>query len=195
MERKKGSKLNRTEIFNVRFDPKLKWAAELLAAKERRTLSSLVEWVMEKAVKEMVVTSDDGKPVTAWQVADKSWAEEPISRIMKLSISYPDLLTNTEGRISSVLSLLTWFEESCTPNGSIFFLQPVAKRIWPSILACAEGEIEQQELFKLYREARMEFLAKTNKPGSQELRDMVTDGVFDNHPEAKRLVTKIVGSE
>lgn len=195
MAKQKGGKLNRSEVVPVRFDPKLKWAAELLAAKERRTLSSLVEWVMEKAVKEMVVTSDDGKPVTAWQVADKSWVEEPISRIMKLSISYPDLLTNTEGRISSVLSLLTWFEESCTPNGSIFFLQPVAKRIWPSILACAEGEIEQEELYKLYREARMELLTTTYKAGSQELRDMVTGGAFNNHPEAKKLVAKLVGPE
>lgn len=41
MARKKSGKLTRTEVVPVRFDPKLKMAAELLAARERRTLSSL----------------------------------------------------------------------------------------------------------------------------------------------------------
>ncbi len=195
MTQKRGSKLNKTETVQVRFDPKLKWACELLAAKERRTLSSLVEWVMEKAVREMIITSDEGKPITAWQVLEKSWDEETISRLTRLAITYPDLLTNTERRISDVLALLVWFEESCMPKGNVVFFQPIAKKIWPSILACAEGEMDQEELYTIYREARMEFLAKADKPGSRELRDLVAQGAFNNHPQAKKLIAKLVETD
>ncbi len=51
MAAKRGGKLNKSESVQVRFDPILKMAAELAAAKERRTLSSFTEMAVEDAVK------------------------------------------------------------------------------------------------------------------------------------------------
>lgn len=97
MARKKGSKLARTEIFNIRFDPKLKMAAELLAGRERRTMSSMIEAVMDRAVKESPITADSqGQPVTAWEVAEKCWHVNPILRLDKLSTFAPELMTIDE---------------------------------------------------------------------------------------------------
>lgn len=54
-ERKKGggSKLFRTELVSVRIDPKLRFAVELAARKQRRTASSFVEWAIEEAIKRL----------------------------------------------------------------------------------------------------------------------------------------------
>ena len=43
-----GSKLSRSEIIQVRLDPKLRFTAELAARKHRRTLSSFVEWAVSE---------------------------------------------------------------------------------------------------------------------------------------------------
>lgn len=100
MATKKGSKLNRTEIFNVRFDPILKWAAELAASKERRTLSSYTEWAVEQAVKQSWITRDtEGNQVDAWQVAQDCWSAEPIIRLANLARLYPDAMTIRERKI------------------------------------------------------------------------------------------------
>jgi hypothetical protein len=54
-ERKKGGggKLFRTELVSVRIDPKLRFAVELAARKQRRTASSFVEWAIEEAIKRL----------------------------------------------------------------------------------------------------------------------------------------------
>ena len=39
-----GSKLNRTETVTIRLDPKLRYLTELAARKQRRTVSSFIEW-------------------------------------------------------------------------------------------------------------------------------------------------------
>lgn len=192
MARKKGSKLSRTEIFNVRFDPKLKMAAELLAARERRTLSSLTEWVMERAVKEIpVTTNSDGQPVTAWQVADKCWEHEFIWKIFNLAIYYPQLLSHVERRVYMLTTMLKDFEEHISVKTNYF--SQVISMIEPYIVACAEGEISQPELNEHYQKARIQFFAKIHKIGNEQLRELADSGTLDQYPEAKELVLNIIG--
>lgn len=45
-----GPKLTRSEIIQVRFDPRLRWAAELTARVHRQTLSSFIEWAVISAL-------------------------------------------------------------------------------------------------------------------------------------------------
>jgi hypothetical protein len=45
-----GSKLNRTEILQFRLDPKLRFALELMARSERRTVSSFIEKLVSDAI-------------------------------------------------------------------------------------------------------------------------------------------------
>lgn len=46
-----GGKLGRSEILQVRMTPKLKFGADMAAAKCRQTISSFGEWAIEEALK------------------------------------------------------------------------------------------------------------------------------------------------
>ena len=46
-----GGKLSRSEVVSIRLDPRLRFGAEIAAAKCRRTLSSFTEWAIEEALK------------------------------------------------------------------------------------------------------------------------------------------------
>ena len=92
-----GGKLNRSVSVQVRFDPRLKMAAELAASRERRSLSSFVEWATEQACKLVQVTkAADGTPVTAWDVAEQGWSLAPLPRLRFMEVNYPELLTTRE---------------------------------------------------------------------------------------------------
>lgn len=95
-----GGKLGRTETVQVRLDPKLRYTAELAAWKERRTLSSFIEWAVERSVKEVYVARDThGNLVSASQVADEVWNSIDVYRFLNLAANYPELLSSDEQRI------------------------------------------------------------------------------------------------
>jgi hypothetical protein len=72
-------------------------AAELSAAKERRTLSSFIEGAVEKAVQEVVVTkAQNGELLTAHQVTKDVWSEIELERITAIAGAYPELLTSRD---------------------------------------------------------------------------------------------------
>src|SRR5262245_3013040 len=50
-----GSKLNRTETVTIRLDPRLRYLAEIAARVQRRTVSSFIEWVIEKALEHVML--------------------------------------------------------------------------------------------------------------------------------------------
>lgn len=103
---RKGGKLVRSEVIQVRFDPKLKWAAELAASRERRTLSSFVEWAVEKACKEVqVAKTSEGAAVTAWDVAAEGWSLVNLARLEFILDRYPELLTTRERGILDAVNL------------------------------------------------------------------------------------------
>ena len=45
-----GGKLARSEVVTVRLDPRLRYLANLVARKQRRTLSSFIEWAIEESL-------------------------------------------------------------------------------------------------------------------------------------------------
>lgn len=95
----RGGKLARSEVVQVRLDPKLRFAAELAAAKERRTLSSFIEWAVEQAVRDIVVhyAPDEGQR-SAEMVANSVWDVDEADRFVNLATHYPGLLTHDEQR-------------------------------------------------------------------------------------------------
>ncbi len=87
-----GEKLFRTKAVGVRLDPKLKYAAELAARKQRRTLSSFIEWAVQEAVNKVPVT----KQHTAGEAISDVWDVFDADRFVKTAINLPDLLTHDE---------------------------------------------------------------------------------------------------
>lgn len=94
-----GGKLTRSETVTVRLDPKLRYLAELAALKQRRTLSSFIEWVIEDSLARVLLYEGVEDLTTGRSVADESkvlWDVDEPDRFAKLALRYPDLLTHDE---------------------------------------------------------------------------------------------------
>jgi len=90
-----GSKLVRTEMLTVRLDPKLRYLAGLAARRQRRTLSSFIEW----AVSESIQTTELAPGVTVESAAAQLWDIDPAERLDRLAQAYPHLLTYDEEQL------------------------------------------------------------------------------------------------
>ena len=93
-KRKGGGKLARSETVTVRLDPKLRYLADLAARKQRRTLSSYIEWAIEDSLHRIQLYSTEGE-----SLADESaalWDVDESDRFAKLALRHPDLLTHEE---------------------------------------------------------------------------------------------------
>jgi len=87
-----GGKLSRSETVTVRLDPKQRYLAELAARKQRRTLSSFIEWAIEESLRTVHFDNDKS-------IADESrrlWDVDEPDRFAMLALSYDQLLTHEE---------------------------------------------------------------------------------------------------
>jgi len=90
-----GGKLSRSETVTVRLDPKLRYLATLAARKQRRTLSSFIEWAVEEALKRVqIVEAPD--PKTVIDEGENLWDVDEPDRFVKLAQHFPELLTFEE---------------------------------------------------------------------------------------------------
>jgi len=104
-----GGNLSRSEVVTVRLDPKLKFAAELAARKQRRTLSSLIEWTIEQSLRRIIVgekiTDESGHEVeiNALEAMSEVWDIYEPERFVKFAEKFPDLLNYREERLWKVI--------------------------------------------------------------------------------------------
>ena len=127
-----GGKLSRSEIVTVRLDPKLRYLAELAARKQRRTLSSFIEWAIEQSLAEVKLTQ------TA-TVADKAralWDVDECDRFIKLALHDESLLNYREQVLWKCLQeqkdpgILSTNERKIDWNN--------LRKIWTQLVAVAE---------------------------------------------------------
>lgn len=88
----------RTEVVTVRLDPRLRYLAELAARKQRRTLSSFIEWVIEDSLNRVIVSqyNDDEHFCTIANEADQLWDVDEADRFALLAFAHQELLTHEE---------------------------------------------------------------------------------------------------
>ncbi len=93
-----GGKLSRSVTVTVRLDPKLRYLAELAARKQRRTLSSYIEWAIEDSLKAPLQEPAPGmvRPLSLVEEAHFLWDVDEAERFAKLATRYPNLLTHEE---------------------------------------------------------------------------------------------------
>ncbi len=92
----RNGKLARSETVSVRLDPKLRYLADLAARKQRRPLSSFIEWALETSLNTLFLNDASGKASTIGMMAPHLWDVEAADRFAKLALRYPDLLNHTE---------------------------------------------------------------------------------------------------
>ncbi|MDO9011635.1 MAG: hypothetical protein Q7U78_07475 [Gallionella sp.] len=95
-----GGKLTRSETVTVRLDPKLRYLAELAARKQRRTLSSFIEWAIQDSLERVKIYEGNGYngDIDVYVGAEAAilWDVDDSDRFAKLAVRYPDLLTHEE---------------------------------------------------------------------------------------------------
>ena len=94
-----GGRLARTETVTVRLDPKLRYLAELAARKQRRTLSSFIEWAIEENLRNIGLSEkygEDGYSSTLASEATELWDVDEADRFAKLALRYPHMLNHDE---------------------------------------------------------------------------------------------------
>ena len=92
-----GGKLSRSQTVTVRLDPKLRYLAELAARKQRRTLSSFIEWAIESSLDNVVLLNQKGvAPQTVAGQAEVLWDVDEPDRFVQLAFLYPELMTHDE---------------------------------------------------------------------------------------------------
>jgi len=117
-----GGSLTRSQVVTVRLDPKLKFAAELAARKQRRTISSFIEWAVEKAVRDVEVLNNADIKGTVWQAMMLVWDVEEADRLVKLALNFPELLTFDEERLWKIICEHAYFWHRNWNNGGDWML-------------------------------------------------------------------------
>ena len=92
----RAQKLPKSEITTVRLDPKLRYLAELAARKQRRSLSSFIEWAIEDALLRFSLKEENGQSATVIGEAERLWDVDAADRFVKLALKFPELLTHDE---------------------------------------------------------------------------------------------------
>ena len=92
----RGAKLPKSEITTVRLDPKLRYLAELAARKQRRSLSSFIEWAIEDALMRFPLKEGENWQRTVLGEAETLWDVDAADRFVKLALNFPELLTHDE---------------------------------------------------------------------------------------------------
>ena len=153
-----GAKLARTETVTVRLDEKLRYLAELAARKQRRTLSSFIEWAVQDSLERVMLrapTSGDAAKTVASEAAHL-WDVDEAARFVKLATHYPELLTYEEQlQLNLLISQLVWDYPRDPETGA---RDPAAnstdmrdriamvRSIWQNIRAMSPQELLQGEL-------------------------------------------------
>lgn len=152
-KRKSKTGTPRTEVFAMRFDPKLKYLAEIAARKQRRSMANFVEWAIEEALKSVYLVersdyNNQGETVT--DATSKLWALDESDRLIKLATSFPELLTYDEQTVWRVIcehstynadtKRLSWFKEKDDVDVNL------VRDCWPEIKAYALGTGTKEEL-------------------------------------------------
>jgi hypothetical protein len=88
-----GGKLSRSEVVTVRLDPKTRYLAELAARRQRRTLSSYIEWVVAESLSTFILEEMDRNGADADIAIGDLWDVDECDRLVKLAL-YDDSLLN-----------------------------------------------------------------------------------------------------
>lgn len=121
----KGGKQSRSETVSVRLDPKIRYFAELAARKQRRSLSSFIEWAVEQSFPKIVLAldfnnaGDDSVSVTLADEIYNLWSFDDTGRFVLLALKYPALLNHEEQAFWEIINKAHLLHEAQNPNGSL----------------------------------------------------------------------------
>jgi hypothetical protein len=177
-ERKAGRGKVRSETVTVRLDPKLRYLAELGARKQRRTLSSFIEWAIEHSLYSVTLTEGFNNGTTIGDMDAQLWDVEEADRFAKLALRYPELLTHHEQIVWKLLRESGYFWLGCYDKKDEWtwtvdyesLLWERLRKSWLALNAIAGGSADKTELPGWARKRAPE--SKPESTGSPEDEDI-----------------------
>lgn len=152
-----GGKLSRSETVTVRLDPKLRYLAEIAARKQRRTLSSFIEWAVEESLSTVNLVEEDGddqdsyhRALSVWGATDCLWDVDEADRFVKLATQFPDLMTYEEQAIWKTINEETYLFLP-QPKGAQVLQKDLLRVIWDDLQAYANKEISKESFHEQIR--------------------------------------------
>lgn len=138
----------RSEVVTVRLDPKLRYLAELAARRQRRTLSSFIEWATSNALSAVAI-DEDGHTVA--DRADILWDVDEPDRFVKLAFNYESLLTHEEQKIWKLIRENNDVWVGGEDGGTIEKTEktiylPALREHWEKFKAVAKGQASRATL-------------------------------------------------
>lgn len=131
------------ESLTVRLAPKARYMIELLARKQRRTISGVVDWLIWKAVNDpgdgLFKEYDEGKLLP---LVDRLWSVSEFERIRLLQKYYHELMTFEEEMTMRIINLenrFWWSVDDPDVNERSPNL-PLIDKNWEAIKARAGGD-------------------------------------------------------
>jgi len=85
------AKIPKPEIYGIRFDPMIKYLAEIAARKEHRTLANFIQFTLVQALEQVKLGHG-----TVMSESYKLWDIDEHDRLKKLAKYYPELVTFEE---------------------------------------------------------------------------------------------------
>lgn len=104
--KKASSRAAKTDALSVRVDPRLRYGLELLSRAQRRSVTGVVEWAIERVLESEVAHASEGEEDTTETFADAVqlvWSPNELERLAKLASMFPELLTYDETRTWAVI--------------------------------------------------------------------------------------------
>jgi len=158
-----GSKLSRSEIIQVRLDPKLRLAVELAARRQRRTVSSFVEWAVDQSVKSEVFTSERGIDLTIQEATERIWDVDEADRFINLATTFPTFLTHDEEKLWKLICELKYCWEPERDLGEDWDIRKERSKIEFEILRSTFHLFKQVVIEKIEKKDLISHLSKAQE--------------------------------
>jgi hypothetical protein len=146
----------RSATVSVRLDPKLRYLAEIAARKQRRTVSSFIEWAIEDSLNRVAVWEGaNGASRSVHEAATQLWDVDECDRFAKLAFNFPDLLTHQEQVIWKLVRENAYFWKGSTDNPENIFTWYINEKSlkkwelrtwWRTFNQVARGELNKDAL-------------------------------------------------
>ena len=128
----KKSKKNSTSVnLSLRLDPRSKYLIDLLSRHQKRTITGVIEWAVERAGAEAIFDSEHG--INFLEAINNLWSTDESVRLANLALARPDLLDYDELRIWETIKVSPGF---WSVTGDIIFSD--LQREWDHLLAHVE---------------------------------------------------------
>jgi hypothetical protein len=145
--RPREGRLARSEVATLRLDPRLRYFIELAARKQRRTVSSYLEWAAEESLDRIRLTDSEGSPHSMADEMGQLWDVDKVERFVRLAFRHPDLLDHHQQMLWKLIkeNQYVWPRQ----RGE----QPVAnlnverlRALWDRFVAVANGKAARSVL-------------------------------------------------